>query len=111
VAREAAKQARLRFLPRISGPVPWVEAVAPGDGLMVVLWEEATTPILEALPTETPPAVSLVIGPEGGIPEADARAAERDGAVLASLGTNILRTETAALASASVVLAHYGRLG
>lgn len=112
VAREAAKQARLRFLPEISGPVPWVEAVAPGDGLMVVLWEEATgASLLGALPDDPPSAVSLVIGPEGGIPEEDARAAERDGAVLASLGTNVLRTETAALAAASVVLARYGRLG
>ena len=111
VAREAAKQARLRFLPRISGPVPWVEAVAPAEGLMVMLWEESTAPLLGVLPEQAPPVVSLVIGPEGGIPEGDARAAERDGAVLASLGTNILRTETAALAAASVVLARYGRLG
>jgi 16S rRNA (uracil1498-N3)-methyltransferase len=111
VAREAAKQARLRFLPQVAGPVPWVEAVAPGDGLMVMLWEEATGALLDALPDGPPSAVALVIGPEGGIPEQDARAAEREGAVLASLGTNILRTETAALAAASVVLARYGRLG
>ncbi|HEV3475434.1 MAG TPA: RsmE family RNA methyltransferase [Actinomycetota bacterium] len=111
VAREAAKQARLRFLPRVSGPVPWVEAVAPDGGLMVIMWEEARRPLLDVLPDEPPSGVSLVIGPEGGIPEEDARAAERDGAALASLGTNILRTETAALAAASVVLSRYGRLG
>jgi 16S rRNA (uracil1498-N3)-methyltransferase len=111
VAREAAKQARLRFLPQLAGPVPWVEAVATDGGLLVVLWEEARRPLLDVLPDHPPSSVSLVIGPEGGIPEEDAREAERGGAVLASLGTNILRIETAALAAASVVLARYGRLG
>jgi 16S rRNA (uracil1498-N3)-methyltransferase len=111
VAREAAKQARRVFLPRISGPVPWVEAVVPGEGSMFVLWEEGSEGLLDLLPDDRPARVSLVIGPEGGIPEEDARAAERAGATLAWLGPVLLRTETAALAAASVVLARYGRLG
>jgi 16S rRNA (uracil1498-N3)-methyltransferase len=111
VAREAAKQARRWFLPRISGPVPWVEAVVPGEHPMFVLWEAGSDGLLSLLPEERPDRVSLVIGPEGGIPEEDARAAERAGARLAWLGPVLLRTETAALAAASVVLAHYGRLG
>jgi 16S rRNA (uracil1498-N3)-methyltransferase len=112
VAREAAKQSRRRFLPTVSGPVPWAEAVAaPPGGLLVVLWEQATAGLLSALPQDPPPEISLLIGPEGGIPEEDARAAQGGGAVLASLGPNVLRTETAALIGAAVVLARYGRLG
>jgi 16S rRNA (uracil1498-N3)-methyltransferase len=111
VAREAAKQARRLFLPKISGPVPWVEAVVPGDDPMFVLWEEGSEGLQSLLPEERPERVTLVIGPEGGIPEEDAREAERAGARLAWLGPVLLRTETAALAAASVVLARYGRLG
>lgn len=112
VAREAAKQARRRFLPSVGGPVPWDEAVvAPPGGTLVLLWERSEAGLLAALPGAPPGSVTLVVGPEGGIPEDDAREAERAGAILASLGPNVLRTETAAVAGASVVLARYGRLG
>jgi 16S rRNA (uracil1498-N3)-methyltransferase len=113
VAREAAKQARRPFIPTVLGPVPWAEAVVPGavDGPEVVLWERAEDALVSRLPDRPPREVALVVGPEGGIPEEDARAAERAGALLASLGPNVLRTETAALAAAAVTLARYGRLG
>lgn len=113
VAREAAKQARRPFIPTVSGPVPWAEAVVPDavEGPEVILWERAGAGLLESLPAGPPREVTLVIGPEGGIPEEDARAAERSGAFLASVGPNVLRTETAAVAAAAVTLARYGRLG
>jgi 16S rRNA (uracil1498-N3)-methyltransferase len=78
---------------------------------MFVMWEEGSEGLLSLLPEERPDALSLVIGPEGGIPEEDARAAERAGATLAWLGPTLLKVETAALAAASVALARYGRLG
>ncbi|MGH2673872.1 MAG: RsmE family RNA methyltransferase [Actinomycetota bacterium] len=111
VAREAAKQSRRRFLPSASGPVPWAEAVVPEEVPTIVLWERATAGFLESLPAERPDALALVVGPEGGIPEDEARAAEKAGARLAGLGPAVLRTETAAVAAAAVALARYGRLG
>ncbi|MGH2657573.1 MAG: RsmE family RNA methyltransferase [Actinomycetota bacterium] len=111
VVREAAKQSRGRFLPAVTGPLPWAEAVVPGAEATVVLWERAREGLLRALPEGSPDALSLVVGPEGGIPEEDALAAERAGARLAGLGPAILRTETAAVAAAAVALARYGRLG
>lgn len=111
VAREAAKQARRAFLPRLAGPVPWVEAVTPAGGPLVVLWERAERSLMASLPDPAPVRVTLVVGPEGGIPDRDAREAEAAGAALASLGPNVLRTETAAVVGAAVTLARYGRLG
>jgi 16S rRNA (uracil1498-N3)-methyltransferase len=111
VAREAAKQSERAFLPTIGGPVPWEEAVVPGEDPFFVMWEEGTQGLLSLLPEERPERISLVIGPEGGIPEEDARAAEAAGAKLAWLGPTILKVETAALAAASIALARYGRLG
>ena len=111
VAREAAKQARHRFLPEVVGPIPWAEAVVPDVEPTVILWERARRGLLASLPEDRPDRLALVVGPEGGIPEEDAVAAERAGAVLAGLGPAILRIETAAVAAAAVVLARYGRLG
>jgi 16S rRNA (uracil1498-N3)-methyltransferase len=111
VAREAAKQSRRRFLPAVAGPVGWDEAIAPGPGPTVILWEHASRGLTAVLPADRPPALTLVVGPEGGIPGEDARAAEGSGAHLAWLGPGILRTETAAVVAAAVALARYGRLG
>lgn len=110
VVREASKQARRRFLPAVEGPLPWAEAVVPDAEPTVVLWERAAEGLVGALPND-PEALSLVVGPEGGIPREDALAAERAGARLAGLGPTMLRTETAAVAGAAVALARYGRLG
>ena len=111
IAREAAKQAGRVFVPEISGPVPWVEAVVAGDDPMYVLWEERGEGLQALLGPDVPERVQLVIGPEGGIPEEDARAAERAGAKLAWLGPTVLRVETAAIVAAAITLARYGRLG
>lgn len=112
VSREAAKQSRRRFLPRVEGPVAWAAALegALRDGHAVVLWERASEPLSAHLPP-SPERVTLAIGPEGGIADEDARAAEAAGASLASLGPAILRTETAAIVSAAIALSRYGRLG
>jgi 16S rRNA (uracil1498-N3)-methyltransferase len=113
VAREAAKQARRRFLPEVAGPVPWPAALeaASARGPVFLLWEGASTGLAGQLPDEPPEELTLVVGPEGGILEEEAREAEERGARLAALGTTILRTETAALAGASIALSRYGRLG
>jgi 16S rRNA (uracil1498-N3)-methyltransferase len=52
-----------------------------------------------------------VVGPEGGFSEREVETMRRAGAALASLGSGILRTETAAIVGAALVLARYGRLG
>jgi 16S rRNA (uracil1498-N3)-methyltransferase len=112
VAREAAKQSRRAYLPGLGGPIPWDTAVEASttQGLLVVLWERAESGLRSLLPAEAPEPLGLLVGPEGGIPDEDARAAEKRGARLASLGRTILRTETAALVAATLALAAYGRL-
>jgi 16S rRNA (uracil1498-N3)-methyltransferase len=46
----------------------------------------------------------VLIGPEGGFSQAEADRAKKRGFHLVSLGPNILRTETAAVAVLSMVL-------
>jgi 16S rRNA (uracil1498-N3)-methyltransferase len=76
----------------------------------VVLWEGATAPLAGALP-EQAAAIRLLVGPEGGFSAAEVEAARGAGAALVSLGPGVLRTETAAMVGAALVLARYGRLG
>jgi 16S rRNA (uracil1498-N3)-methyltransferase len=112
IAREAAKQSRRAYVPGLGGPIPWASAVdaSTSEGSLVMLWERAEVGLRSLLPRDAPGPVALLVGPEGGIPDEDARAAESDGALLASLGPTILRTETAAIVAATLALAAYGRL-
>lgn len=109
VAREAAMQSRRPFLMEVRPLVPLEEALASG-GAPVALWEGATEPLSACLPEE-PGSIRIVVGPEGGFSEREVEVMREAGAPLASLGPGILRTETAAIVAAAMVLARYGRLG
>ncbi|MCU0834518.1 MAG: 16S rRNA (uracil(1498)-N(3))-methyltransferase [Chromatiaceae bacterium] len=64
--------------------------------------------------TATPPptgAVSLLVGPEGGLSDAERAAATAAGFLGVRLGPRILRTETAPLAALAVIQALWGDLG
>lgn len=115
-AREAAKQSRRPWLPRVADPVDTAELAARAAAvtLAVVLHEEAPTPLAEVT---VPPAgdILLVVGPEGGVSPAETSALVDAGAVLAHLGPTVLRTSTAGTVAAGVVLSRTarwrGRLG
>lgn len=80
-------------------------------GLKIVLSERQAVPPLRqvlsaaGLPAEDGEEVSaaLAIGPEGGWTDEEIKAATASGFAEASLGKNILRTETAVLASLSIL--------
>jgi 16S rRNA (uracil1498-N3)-methyltransferase len=54
--------------------------------------------------------VTLLIGPEGGLSEAEREAAQRAGFIPVRFGPRVLRTETAALAALAVLQVHWGDL-
>jgi 16S rRNA (uracil1498-N3)-methyltransferase len=58
--------------------------------------------------TESPTSVALLVGPEGGLSDAEIAAAERADYQSLSLGPRILRTETAPLAAIAILQAHWG---
>jgi 16S rRNA (uracil1498-N3)-methyltransferase len=112
VAREAAMQSRR---PRImavhpGGPFELLFGTGGDSGADVVLTEAAGAPLSEVLPPEIG-SIHLVVGPEGGLTDDELRVATGRGALLASLGTGTLRTETAAIVGAALALHRYGRLG
>ncbi len=109
VARQAAMQSRRAWLPVVTTPgvAGKLELEAPA----LVLHEGAATRLTHALPEEAPGAVTIVVGPEGGLTEEEVSGFLERGAEAVTLGPAILRTETAALAAVAVISARYGYLG
>lgn len=110
IAHESAKQARRAFVPAIEGPAT-LDSLGPLPAVSYVLDSEATERLGRALPVESPEEVAIIVGPEGGFTPEEISRLARSGATPVTLGPLILRTETAALAAAAVVLSRYGRIG
>ena len=106
VVVEACKQSGRNQFMQIDSLMPWKQFVA----------QEVSTPSTIVADPGGPPLsnldvavfrkadLRLVIGPEGGLSASELQEAIEAGAKTVSLGTNILRVETAALALAAVFL-------
>jgi 16S rRNA (uracil1498-N3)-methyltransferase len=102
IAREAAETSRRGIVPPIDELLGWDALFARLDGRIVVCWEEAGGPhLLDAIAGD---ALSLVVGPEGGLGEDEIALARRAGAEIVTLGRRTLRAETAAVAAAAMVV-------
>jgi 16S rRNA (uracil1498-N3)-methyltransferase len=81
------------------------EKFSSNEILRILPWEEAITPIKNVLRANTDVRnIVVLIGPEGGFSAAEAEIAQENGFCAVSLGSNILRTETAAVAVLSMIL-------
>jgi 16S rRNA (uracil1498-N3)-methyltransferase len=111
-AREAAKQARRPWLPVIGGEpdcsTKQIAARVATAAAAFVLHEEATERLTGASLPESGDIV-LVVGPEGGISDAELDAFRGAGAVPVRLGHAVLRTSTAGVAALSVLSARLNR--
>lgn len=107
---EASQQSRRDRLPVIEDVVELAGALS--RPATIRLWlEEAgdAAPLLRALPAPMPPGceVAILAGPEGGWTSREREAALRAGWTPVSLGAQVLRSETAALAAAAVVMSSW----
>jgi 16S rRNA (uracil1498-N3)-methyltransferase len=106
IAREAAETARRGRIPSIDPAVPWSELFNILPAPVLVAWEsERRMRLRDALPSSVR-ALSLVIGPEGGIADEEIALAREHGAVIVSLGGRNLRSETAAIAAVALAMDH-----
>ncbi|MCZ3389698.1 MAG: 16S rRNA (uracil(1498)-N(3))-methyltransferase [Actinomycetia bacterium] len=110
VAREAAKQSRRTWWPVVS-PVADEAVVAELIGAADVAWvlhEAAIEPLAALLAGGVQPLSGravLVVGPEGGVSETELEALAAAGAAAVRLGPSVLRTSTAGVVAATLVLA------
>lgn len=116
IAEEAARQCGRADVPEIRPVAPLAEAVRAlsGEATVLILDEaERTRRLGQAIPARglDKEALALVVGPEGGLSRAEVETLTQLGAIPVSLGHNILRTETAALAAVAIVRHRDGELG
>jgi 16S rRNA (uracil1498-N3)-methyltransferase len=114
IAGEAAKQCSRSSIPDVAVCADLkaaLEALGP-EALMLVANENAGGKSLRDCFGQTTGAsdVAIFIGPEGGFTPEETRLLESVGADSFSIGRNILRTETAAIVAAALVLYEMGEM-
>lgn len=112
IALEAAKQSGLPFVPEISFPLGFTDLLKrlKEYDSSLLFWEGETQDDLRSQVSGLGSQVLLIIGPEGGFSSAEVEMARSAGALTASLGEQILRVETAAIASVAVTQYALGNL-
>lgn len=104
IAKEAAKQSGRGIIPNISSPLKLDEAISKIKDYdkSLVFYENGGEKIKNSLKTYDK-NISIFIGPEGGFETEEIDKLKSFGATISTLGTRILRTETASLAAISVI--------
>lgn len=106
IVTEAARQCGRRTIPRVAWYTDAAAAAESADHeLRLLLWEgERTNRLKQVLSGSPPPGSAMVVvGPEGGIDPKEVELFLRHEFRPVSLGSRILRTETAALAITAVL--------
>jgi 16S rRNA (uracil1498-N3)-methyltransferase len=108
LARTAAQQCGRASIPAVAEPLDFAALLErfPAYDAVLFPWELADgADAREALPRAIAGAgtILVVIGPEGGFSHEEAAAAQAAGAIELSLGSRILRTETAGLALLAIL--------
>ncbi len=114
IAEEAARQSNRTDVPRVTPPATLEELArrCAGGSPVVALHPGAPLPFGEALArSRGSGSLALAVGPEGGFEPAELSALEGAGALLASLGALVLRTETAGLVACALAAFAAGDLG
>ena len=113
---EAAQQSRRGRLPELHPAIAFHDACRSSEGVALLPWEQEGAQAVRAalrafVKRETPSDVSIFIGPEGGFSTPEAEFARSEGILPVSLGSRILRAETAGLVASSLVLYEFDDLG
>lgn len=105
VAEAAAKQSGRGRIPTVTMPIDIGKLdVSAYDAVLLAYEGEHALSLKQALAADPGKNIALLIGPEGGFEEEEVRSLVEKGAVSVSLGTRILRTETAGMAMLAQLL-------
>ncbi|HKN75787.1 MAG TPA: RsmE family RNA methyltransferase, partial [Candidatus Acidoferrum sp.] len=112
IALQAAEQSRRATPPEIAAPLKFSDALKFQAPLRIVLAESEEQVLLRDVvkPLTKHDAadakIALAIGPEGGWTEDELQSFRKAGWISSSLGSTILRAETAAIAATAVAAAN-----
>ncbi len=115
IALEAAQQSERWEVPTVSEVQSFKDfCVAMGSkefSLILVERKPRASIFSIPFPIQWSDGFTLLVGPEGGWTETELTEAEKRGCQTVSLGSRILRAETATLAALSIIQARLGHLG
>ncbi|MGH9565230.1 MAG: RsmE family RNA methyltransferase, partial [Candidatus Angelobacter sp.] len=100
-----AQQARRISPPEIVSPVSLKTGLEINEDSRIVLSEIEQSVLLKAVLARSKPPLALAFGPEGGWSAEETEMFRSAGWQSASLGSTILRAETAAIAAVAVTVA------
>ena len=111
IALEAAKQCGRGMIPQVLPMLDYAEAVEEmaKDQQAILFYENSTSSFRETL-KNTRESLSVMVGAEGGFAEDEVELAQSRGIPSISLGSRILRCETAPLAAMAVIMYETGNL-
>ncbi|HKR48404.1 MAG TPA: 16S rRNA (uracil(1498)-N(3))-methyltransferase [Pseudonocardiaceae bacterium] len=103
-ARQAAKQARRGWFPEVAAPVSTIElAQRCAVAVVCLVLHEAATESLVSVPLPAEGELLLVVGPEGGITEAELATLTAAGGRPVRLGPGVLRSSSAGMVALSAI--------
>jgi len=109
IIASASERCGRNHLARLGEPQDYKQWITQQDmHRRIILTPRAEQSLADWARHQSPQAVTLVIGPEGGLSEAEEEQALRHGALALAMGPRILRTETAGLAAAAILSAQWG---
>ncbi len=111
IAASAAEQSGRGCIPEVivlPSYVAALERAAKADKAILFYENERATTLHHALEAGSYHSISLLSGPEGGLEEAEVQQAQRTGLQICTLGSRILRCETAPLCALSAVMYQAG---
>lgn len=107
IAKESSKQSKRNIIPTVEDIVTvkeLVERLKNEDAEIIVPYELEDMKILKDVLSITKQDYYIIIGPEGGFDIKEIEMFKEAGAHIVTLGKRILRTETAGVVAASVVM-------
>jgi 16S rRNA (uracil1498-N3)-methyltransferase len=111
VALEAAKQCGRRIVPVVAEPVRTLPPPPPETRGLLLSLGPGARPLAERVVGPAPGAAWIAVGPEGGFEPKEAETLEASGWISTDLGPRTLRTETAGVIAAALVLHAWDDLG
>ena len=103
IALQASEQSRRASAPEIPHPLSLQSALSEFEGTRIVLAEsEEEIMLKDALQANPSSEITLAFGPEGGWTASELNLFQSSGWIAASLGSTILRAETAVIAAVAI---------